>query len=160
MTKKTIMIDVREPDEYLREHVEWAINIPMSTIEYGWTEKFKTFADHQIIILCESGNRAEMCRQIIKHNCECDVRVFEWGLVNWREQWKKTFWNSNGPIPMMRQVQIAAGSMVVIFTLLTFFVSPYFLLWTLFVWSGLTFAGISGTCLLAKIIGLLPYNKK
>jgi rhodanese-related sulfurtransferase len=34
-TNKQIFIDVREPDEYAKEHVEGTINIPMSTIQLG-----------------------------------------------------------------------------------------------------------------------------
>ncbi len=158
--KKTILIDVREPDEYAKEHIEWAINIPMSTIHFGWKEKFKPFEDHQIIVLCESWNRAAMSKKIIENDCKCDVRVYEWGLIWWKEEWKETFWNKWYNIPVMRQVQIAIWVLSLIFGLLAYFVHPSFVFGNIGLWAWLTFAGITWNCMLAMLIAKLPFNNK
>jgi F0F1-type ATP synthase assembly protein I len=59
----------------------------------------------------------------------------------------------------MRQVQIVAGTLVVTGTLLGAFVSPWFLILSGFVGSGLVFAGVSNTCALAMLLAKLPYNQ-
>jgi len=67
--------------------------------------------------------------------------------------------NKNAPISIMRQVQIVAGSLVLIGTLLGVFVSPKFLFLSGFVGAGLLFAGITNTCAMAQLLAKLPYNQ-
>ena len=59
----------------------------------------------------------------------------------------------------MRQVQITAGSLVVIGAVLGATVSPMFYVLSGFVGAGLVFAGVSGTCGLANMLRLMPWNR-
>jgi hypothetical protein len=59
----------------------------------------------------------------------------------------------------MRQVQIAAGSMVVLGVVLGALVAPGFYALSGFVGAGLVFAGVTGTCGLARILRLMPWNR-
>ncbi len=59
----------------------------------------------------------------------------------------------------MRQVQITAGSLVVGGILLGLFVDQWFLGLSLFVGSGLIFAGVSGWCGMAKLLAVMPWNR-
>ena len=77
----------------------------------------------------------------------------------WKQQHKPTQLNRNAPLPIMRQVQIIVGFMVLLGIVLAYFVSPGFMFISAFFGAGLLFAGISGTCGLAKLLMLLPYNK-
>jgi len=61
-------------------------------------------------------------------------------------------------IPVMRQVQITAGSLVVLGVALAA-VSPWFLALSAFVGCGLVFAGATGWCGMAKLLALMPWNK-
>ena len=58
----------------------------------------------------------------------------------------------------MRQVQIVAGSLVVLGVLLGSLVSPWLYALSGFVGAGLVFAGVSGTCGLASLLRLMPWN--
>ncbi|MBI2174946.1 MAG: DUF2892 domain-containing protein [Candidatus Omnitrophica bacterium] len=55
----------------------------------------------------------------------------------------------------MRQVQIAAGSLVVLGLLI-----PHGWWLALFVGAGLVFAGISGTCGMAVLLSRMPWNRQ
>ena len=55
----------------------------------------------------------------------------------------------------MRQVQIAAGSLV----LLGAIVSPWLYGLSAFVGAGLVFAGVTGTCGLARLLRVMPWNR-
>jgi len=66
--------------------------------------------------------------------------------------------NKNVLISLMRQVQIVAGSLVVMGTVLGAFLSPWFLILSSFVGSGLVFAGISDTCALGILIAKMSWN--
>ena len=59
----------------------------------------------------------------------------------------------------MRQVQIAAGGMVLLGVLFGAAVSPWFYLLSGFVGAGLVFAGVSGTCGLAALLRVMPWNR-
>jgi apolipoprotein N-acyltransferase len=59
----------------------------------------------------------------------------------------------------MRQVQVVVGSLSILFGLLTYFAHPSFIIWNIFVWSGLLFAWLSWTCFLASVLAKLPCNK-
>ena len=63
------------------------------------------------------------------------------------------------PIEIMRQVQITAGSLVVIGVVLAFTVAPAFIALSAFVGAGLVFAGVSGWCGMAKLLALMPWNR-
>jgi hypothetical protein len=56
-------------------------------------------------------------------------------------------------------VQIAAGSLVLLGVMLAWLVSPWFVLLSAFVGAGLTFAGMSGWCGMAKLLGAMPWNR-
>jgi hypothetical protein len=60
----------------------------------------------------------------------------------------------------MRQVQIAAGSMIVLGVVLGMLVAPGFYLLSGFVGAGLVFAGVTGTCGLASVLRLMPWNRE
>ena len=58
-----------------------------------------------------------------------------------------------------RQVRIAAGSLVVIGTVLGAFVHPYWLGLPGFVGAGLVFAGVTDTCGMGMVLARMPWNQ-
>ncbi|MFM8604097.1 MAG: DUF2892 domain-containing protein [Cyanobium sp.] len=65
----------------------------------------------------------------------------------------------NAPLPLMRQVQIAAGSLVLLGLILSNTVAPAWILLSWFVGAGLVFAGVSGFCGMARLLAVMPWNK-
>lgn len=68
MQTNTIVIDVREPSEFVESHFKGAINIPSGDFEDG---KIKDRLgddqkDSEIILYCRTGVRAERCLHILK----------------------------------------------------------------------------------------------
>ena len=60
------IIDVREPIEYARGHVDGAINISPSELMSG-SDKLSSLAkDAEIILYCVSGSRSNMSMNIMK----------------------------------------------------------------------------------------------
>lgn len=64
------------------------------------------------------------------------------------------------PLPLMRQVQIAAGLLVLLGVVLAVTVAPAFIGLSAFVGAGLTFAGLSGWCGMAQLLALMPWNRR
>jgi hypothetical protein len=62
-------------------------------------------------------------------------------------------------LPVDRQVQLIAGTMVLIGVTLGTLVNPWFLVIAAFFGAGLTFAGATGTCGLALLLLRMPWNR-
>jgi hypothetical protein len=60
----------------------------------------------------------------------------------------------------MRQVQIFVGSLAAAGAILALAVNPWFAILPLFLGCGLLFAGISGTCGMALLLGRMPWNRE
>jgi phage shock protein E len=60
-----LVIDVRTPDEYQREHVRTAINIPYNEIA-GRIAAVAPDRDTRIVLYCRSGNRSEIAEQALR----------------------------------------------------------------------------------------------
>jgi rhodanese-related sulfurtransferase len=86
--------------------------------------------------------------------------LVEGGLDAWKRAGLPVAEDRRQPIELMRQVQIAAGSMVVLGVVLGLLVAPGFYLLSGFVGAGLVFAGVTGTCGLASVLRLMPWNRE
>lgn len=60
----------------------------------------------------------------------------------------------------MRQVQIVAGSLVALGTVLGATVAPAFYALSAVVGAGLLFAGITGICGMERVLALMPWNRR
>jgi hypothetical protein len=62
-------------------------------------------------------------------------------------------------ISLERQVRIAAGSLVLIGSLLSYFAHPYWIALPAFVGAGLLFSGITDTCGMGMLLARMPWNQ-
>ncbi|HEX2527584.1 MAG TPA: rhodanese family protein [Geminicoccus sp.] len=81
--------------------------------------------------------------------------VVEGGLEAWKRAGLPVEQDRRQPIEVMRQVQIAAGSLVLLGALVT----PWFYALAGFVGAGLVFAGVTGTCGMASLLRHMPWNR-
>jgi rhodanese-related sulfurtransferase len=149
------LVDVREAGEHARERIVGSQLHPLSRFDAETVGNLP----EPIVLYCESGNRTiQAAKQI---GAIGDRRVYHLrdGIAGWKQAGYRTEIDTRAPLPMMRQVQIVAGSLVLTGTLLAALVSPWFLLLTGFVGSGLIFAGVTGFCGMAKLLAILPYNR-
>ncbi|MGH1394825.1 MAG: rhodanese-like domain-containing protein [Trichormus sp.] len=151
-----LLIDVREPSEYAEEHIPEAKLLPLSTLQ----PQQVAAEEKPIVLYCRSGNRsAQAGKKLIAGGIE-KVYHLQGGLPTWKAAGLPTKINPRAPISIMRQVQMVAGSLVVIGTVLGAFVSPWFLILSGFVGSGLVFAGVTNTCAMGMLLAKLPYNRR
>ncbi|MEA5568815.1 rhodanese-like domain-containing protein [Anabaena sp. UHCC 0399] len=151
-----LLIDVREPSEYAEEHISGAKLLPLSNLQPNQV----TSQGEPIVLYCRSGNRsAQAAKKLIAADIH-NVYQLRGGLPTWKAAGLPTEINLHAPISTMRQVQIVAGSLVVIGTVLGAFVSPWCLILSGFVGSGLVFAGVTNTCAMGILLEKLPYNRQ
>ena len=152
-----VVIDVREADEYAAGHLPGARLNPVSRFN---PRAVPTGDDPTPVLYCRSGTRSgEAARQLLSSGVD-QVYHMKGGILAWQQAGFETVAEARrGPISLMRQVQIVAGSLVVLGLLLAALLSPWFALLSGFVGAGLVFAGVSGTCMMAELLAKLPYNR-
>jgi len=157
-----IILDVRTPEEYKAERIEGSIDIPLAFIETREDRVAKLLKGKEVLIMCRSGRRADLAKQILAPHSEIDkLKVFSWGILEYKKQFPEqiTTGTIGFNLPIMRQVQIAAGGLIILFSLLGFTLHTNFFLGALFVWGWLFFAGLTGFCGMATLLSKLPFNK-
>ena len=151
------LVDVREPDEHARERIPGARNLPLSRLEEA---ELALHGGKPVLFHCRSGARtAGHAGRLAAKAPSCEAFVVEGGLDAWKRAGLPVAQDRRQPLELMRQVQIAAGSMVVLGAVLGALVSPWFHGLSAFVGAGLVFAGVSGTCGLARVLRLMPWNR-
>ncbi len=153
-----ILVDIRDPSEFAREHILGARLVPLSGLDTHDFDRERA-SGKGVIFHCQSGRRTVAnAAQLIATGFK-DVYVLEGGLNAWRGAGLPSHLDRSKPIELQRQVQIAAGSLVVLGVVLAALVSPWFVLMSAFVGGGLVFAGVTGTCGMARLLMLMPWNR-
>ncbi|HED53614.1 MAG TPA: DUF2892 domain-containing protein [Phycisphaerales bacterium] len=154
---EAVLVDVREDFEHNTEKIEGAVNHPLSKfdpemVRGRWDGK-------RIVFHCRSGKRS---REAAERFCDGSGPTFHLagGIEGWKASGRPTQRPSSAPkIDVMRQVQMTAGSLVLIGVILGLSVSPWFLGLSAFVGAGLVFAGASGWCGMAMLLSKMPWNR-
>ena len=81
------------------------------------------------------------------------------GVEAWKDAGPPVHTNKQAPLEIMRQVQIAAGALILIGVGLGWLVSQNFFALSAFVGAGLFFAGLSGWCGMALLLKAMPWNR-
>lgn len=151
------LIDIREADEHAREHIAGAVSVPLSALEKS---RLGLSASGDVVFHCKSGMRTSAnCGRLAEH-VEGPAYLLAGGLDAWKRAGLAVTKKAGAPIELMRQVQIVIGLLVLTGVALTLTVHPAFIVIPAFMGAGLTFAGLSGWCGMAKLIALAPWNRK
>ena len=153
---KSSIIDVREYPEYAAGHIEGSRHVPLGSV--GEASSTWDRAD-ALTLVCKTGRRAEQARLQLVASGFTALSILEGGVDAWRAAGKPLISDERQPWSLERQVRIAAGSLVVLTTVLGYFVSPWFLIGSTFFGAGLVFAGISDTCLMGSLLSRAPWNR-
>lgn len=154
--KNMLIIDIREPGEYAREHIEGSRNIPLSQLA---STLFIEDKDQPVIFHCGIGMRTRNAASIIQTTGFKEIYCLEGGINQWKRCGLPTAINKKAPIEIIRQVQITAGSLVLLGLILGTTLNSYFLWLSAFIGAGLIFAGVTGWCGMAKLLSRLPWNR-
>lgn len=156
-----MLIDVREPDEHARERIAGSRLLPLSRFDArqaaGWA-----MPGQKVVLHCRSGRRsADACRMAASL-AESGVTVVS--LAGGIEAWKRASLpvevnTQVSRMSVMRQVQLVIGLCVLVGSALAWFVDPRLVAIPAFFGAGLAFAGASGNCAMATLIGKMPWNR-
>ncbi len=158
-----VIIDVREADEYQAERILGSLHIPLAQFQTDTVRVFRELPeDTSVLIMCRSGKRAALARDHVKAlgvAGKREVSIYAGGILEWKKQSLPTETVKEAHFPIMRQIQLVAGSLVLASITLGYWVNPAFLLLGAFVGAGLTLAGATGFCGMAILLSRAPWNR-
>ncbi len=146
------LVDIRSPGEFARTRVPGAENRPVDALA-------PLGGEGPVVFMCRSGMRTSAHADRLGACCS-EGYLLIGGLEAWRKAGLPVEEDRRQPLEIMRQVQIAAGSLVVLGVLLGFAVSPLWFGLSGLVGAGLAFAGASGWCGMAHLLALMPWNRR
>ncbi len=154
---EAVLVDVREDFEHREERIDDAVSRPLSKFDADALRR--ECGGKRVVFHCRSGKRSADAAGRFRQG---DGPAFH--LAGGIDAWKDAGLPVTRPVsgarlPVMRQVQIAAGSLVVIGVVGGLTVSPWLFGVAAFVGCGLMFAGITGWCGMAKLLAVMPWNR-
>ncbi len=148
-------INVCTPGEYKDKCIPGIRNIPLNQIEKH-IDEFK--AMDTIYVHCMGGRRgAEAIEKLKALGVTADMYNLSGGLNAWEDAGLGTVSTRKG-IPLIRQVMLVAGLLIIIGYILSFIHVAWFVL-PLFVGIGLTISGATGWCGMMAVLTRMPWNK-
>lgn len=151
-----LLVDVRTPGEYETAHISDAINLPLDQVD-AHLEQVVRDAGGKLVLVCQSGNRANQCQTMLAAAGLTDTVVMSGGMDAWtsagapvitgRQRWG-----------LERQVRLVAGSIVALSVLAGIWWPPAVFV-AGFIGAGLAFAAITNTCAMGMLLAKLPYNR-
>jgi rhodanese-related sulfurtransferase len=148
------LIDIRDPGERVREHIPGSRPGPLGSLN-----KLEDVTA-PIIFHCRSGMRTASNSDHLRDAASCEAYVLSGGLEAWKRAGLPVVTDKSQPIEINRQVMIGAGSLVLLGVLLGSLFMPGFYVLAGFVGAGLIFGGVSGWCGMAKLLALMPWNRR
>lgn len=155
--KDLVVIDVRSAAEFESLHIRGSYNVPLPLLSEH-TEELAAKLGSRVVLVCQSGARAEQARQRLGGAGIGTAYVLTGGVpgfvaaggnvVRGRVRWD-----------LERQVRLAAGSLVVLGLAGGKFVSPRIRLLAGAIGAGLTFSAATNTCAMGQAISAMPWNR-
>lgn len=152
------LVDVRTPGEFESARIPDALNRPLDQLEQHVDELRELCGDDTpLVLVCQSGNRAEQARAKLTAAGITNVTVLDGGVNGWRA--------ADGEIvedvrrwELERQVRLVAGSIVAT-SIGASLVVPEARFVAGAVGLGLVFAAVTNTCAMGMLLSKLPYNR-
>jgi rhodanese-related sulfurtransferase len=144
MRQGAVLVDIREANEHARERIPGAHHHALSRIDADTPIRP---GDDVLVFHCRSGARTKgHAARLAAASPDCETYILDGGIDAWKKAGLPVTLDHGPPIDMMRQVQIGAGSLVLIGVALGALVSPGFYALSGLVGGGLFLAGATGVC--------------
>lgn len=156
--REAVLIDVREPAEHAAENILGATLLPLAGVSKSALPKHD---GKKLVIHCRKGGRGgSACEKLLAEDPSLDIYNLEGGIEAWRTAGLMVASSGKTFLPLDRQVQLTIGVLLVITSLLGYFITPALFLLTGLIGTGLIIAGTTGFCGLALLMARMPWNQQ
>ena len=118
---RAVLVDIRDRDEFARRHVRGALSRPLAAFEQA---HLKIDPGKDVIFTCRTGMRTGANCARLAADVEGEAFVLAGGVDAWAAAGLPVEEDRKAPLEIMRQVQIGAGSLVLIGVILGALVAP------------------------------------
>lgn len=148
------LVDVRSAAEFRSGHLPGAYNIPLEELEGRIGDLDRS---RPLLLVCQSGQRAELAaRRLAQLGIASDV--LEGGTNAWKQARGPLVRSSRTHWSLERQVRLAAGLMVLTGVSLSLSLGRGWISLAAAAGLGLTFAGLTNICGMARLLAIMPWN--
>jgi rhodanese-related sulfurtransferase len=151
-----VIVDVRSASERAAACVAGSIHMPLEGVESGVSQLQRQ--ELPIAMMCKGGTRARLAQERLAR-CGVTVSVIDGGMDAWIRAGLPVTRVTLSNWSLERQVRFVAGLLVLCGTVATLLWGRWWLVMTGFVGAGLTFAGLTDTCLMGRLLALMPWNR-
>ena len=152
-----VVIDVRSAAEFESMHIRGSYNVPLPLLSEH-TDELAARLGSRVVLVCQSGVRAEQARQRLASAGIDTAYVLTGGAPGFAAAGGDVV-KGKGRWDLERQVRLVAGSLVMLGLAGGKFVSPKIRTVAGVIGAGLTFSAATNTCAMGKAISALPWNK-
>jgi rhodanese-related sulfurtransferase len=152
-----VIIDVRSAAEFESLHIRGSYNVPLPLLSEH-TADLAARLGERVVLVCQSGVRAEQARQKLAGAGIDTAYVLTGGAPG--------FADAGGDVvrgaqrwDLERQVRMVAGSLVLTGLVGGRFVSPKLRTVAGIIGTGLTFSAASNTCAMGRALAAMPWNR-
>lgn len=153
------LIDVRMPTEFRQIHAVCARNVPLVALDpHAVMRQRNGSANQPLYIICQGGTRSAQAYQRFIDAGFSNVVNVEGGTQAWAAAGLPVA-RGRKAMSLQQQMQLTAGTMILIGVALGSRLSPSFYGLSAFVGAGMVFAGATGYCPLSSLIAKMPWNQ-
>lgn len=152
-----VVLDVRSTAEFESLHVRGSYNVPLPLLSEHTAELAERLGQ-RVVLVCQSGARAEQARQRLAGAGLDTAYVLTGGAPGFADAGGDVV-RGSARWDMERQVRMVAGSAVVLGLAGGRFVSPKLRALAGIIGTGLTFSAVSNSCAMGKALSAMPWNK-
>lgn len=152
-----MVIDVRSGAEFDSMHIKGSYHVPLAMLSEH-TEEFAAKMGTRVVLVCQSGNRAEQARKHLDAVGLASASVLSGGVPAYAAAGGNVI-RSRGPWALERQVRMTAGSLVLAGVLGSKFISPKLGLVAGGIGAGLTFSAATNSCAMGQMLSKMPWNR-
>ncbi|MFI7483827.1 rhodanese-like domain-containing protein [Kocuria sp. M1R5S2] len=152
-----VVVDVRSAAEFEALHIHGSYNVPLPLLAEHTAELAARLGE-RVVLVCQSGVRAEQARQKLAGAGIGSAHVLTGGAAGYAD--------AGGDVvrgarrwDLERQVRMVAGSLVLTGLVGGRFVSPRLRTLAGIIGTGLTFSAASNTCAMGRALAAMPWNR-
>lgn len=151
------VLDVRSPAEFETRHIAGSYNLPLQLVSEH-AAALAARLDRKIVLVCQSGVRADQARQRLAGTGMTNLHVLTTGVPGFTAAGGRVV-EGQSRWSMERQVRLVAGSLVLTGVLASRLLHPKAVLLAGGIGAGLTVSALTDTCTMGRMLAALPYNR-
>ena len=158
--EKVEIIDVRFAISFAEVHVPNATSVPFETLDpHEVMARRQSSKNDPLYIICQIGVRSLDAAERFMEAGFTNVVNVEGGTRDWQDEGLPVVHERQRGLPLRRQVQLTAGSLVVAGSVVGLLLNPVFIGIATAVGAGLIYTAATDNCAMAIVLAKMPWNR-